>query len=318
MPLSDNLRGALFMCAAMAFFSVNDAFMKTITQTTPQFAATPLFEAIALRGLITVAGLGLLVIVTAGGQFRMTRRNAGLVGLRSLGEVAGTFAFLGALMHMPLATLTAIFQALPLAVTLAAAVIFGERIGWRRLAAIGVGFIGVLIIIRPGAASFDIWSLVALSSVAFIVLRELPTRRLGPEVPSVTVAFWAAVAVTLSSGAVALTQGFRLPGPTTLAMILAAGALVMAGYITSIRAVRLGDIAFVAPYRYTALVWGVALGWLAFDDFPDVWTLVGAGIVIASGLFTIWREAALRSKARRVDIPPDSPYTPPNRGHRSA
>jgi drug/metabolite transporter (DMT)-like permease len=312
MPLSDNLRGAAFMCAAMAFFSVNDAFMKKITQT------MPLFETIALRGLVTVLGLGLLVILTAGGQFRMTRRNAGLTGLRATGEVLGTFAFLGALMHMPLATLTAIFQALPLAVTLSAAVVFRDRIGWRRLAAIIVGFVGVLIIIRPGAASFDIWSLVALSSVAFIVLRELPTRRLGTDVPSVTVAFWSAVAVTLSSGLVALGQGWSSPDGATMAMILAAGALVMAGYITSIRAVRLGDISFVAPYRYTALLWGVLLGWFVFSDFPDGWTFVGAGVVIASGLFTIWREAALRRAARSVDIPPDSPYTPRNRGHRSA
>jgi drug/metabolite transporter (DMT)-like permease len=302
MPLSDNLRGALFMVAAMACFGLNDMLMKLIVRD------IPLFEAITLRGLVTSACLAALVILMAKGQFRITGRNARLTGLRAVGEVLGTFTFLSALVNLPLATVSAIFQALPLAVTLGAALFLGDRVGWRRLAAIAMGFVGVLIIIRPGSDSFNIWSLMALASVLCIVLRELPTRLLSKDTPTITVAFWCGVAVTLSAGAVAITQGFQMPEPRTLAMLAGAAVLVMLGYICSIRAVRLGEISFVAPFRYTALLWGVLLGWLAFGHLPDGWTWVGATIVVGSGLFTIWREAALRG---RVDIPPDSPYTPP-------
>ena len=150
MAISDNMRGALYMNVAMAAFTLNDTAMKAATQT------VPLFEAIALRGLVTTIGLVLLGLAIGGLQFRLPAQDRQVVIIRSLAEIAGTVLFLMALMHMPLANLSAILQALPLAVTLAAALVFGETIGWRRMTAILVGFVGVLIIIRPGPDGFDI------------------------------------------------------------------------------------------------------------------------------------------------------------------
>lgn len=289
MPLSDNLRGALFMCAAMAAFTINDMFMKLITQD------LPLFQAIALRGVLTVAALGFLVTTTAARRFTVPRRDARIVAVRALAEALATFTFIAALMHMPLGNLSALLQSLPLLVTLTAALVFGDRIGWRRMTAIGIGFIGVLIIIRPGTAGFDGWSLVGLASVAAVVVRDLATRELSPGIPSVTVAFWTSVLITLSSALMALGEGWVMPQTSTLLMIPAAAIGVVLGYLTIIRAMRVGDIGFVAPYRYTALLWAVVLGWLAFGDFPDGLTLLGSGIVVATGIFTIWRERKVRA-----------------------
>jgi drug/metabolite transporter (DMT)-like permease len=291
MPLSDNLRGAIFMCAAMAAFTINDMFMKLITQD------IPLFQSITMRGALTVVALGLLVNLTAQGRFSLPRKDGVIVGIRAVAEVAATFTFIAALMHMELANLSAILQSLPLLVTLAAAIFFGDRIGWRRMTAIVIGFVGVLIIIRPGTDGFDVWSLVGLASVATVVVRDLATRELSRAIPSVTVAFWTSVLLTLSSGALSIGQGWVMPQTVTLLMIPASAIGVIAGYLTIIRAMRVGDIGVVAPYRYTALLWAVVLGWLAFGDFPDAWTLVGSGIVVATGIFTIWREHKLRAGA---------------------
>ena len=176
---SDNLRGAFYMMVAMAGFTINDACMKAVTQT------IPLYQAIALRGVVTVVALALIAHVHGGLRLRLPAGAGRMVGLRTLGEIASTVAFLTALMHMPLANLSAIMQSLPLALTLAAALVFREAVGWRRLTAIGVGFAGVLIVIRPGPEGFDIWALVGLAAVAAVVVRDLSIRRLPAAVPSV-------------------------------------------------------------------------------------------------------------------------------------
>jgi drug/metabolite transporter (DMT)-like permease len=287
MAISDNLRGALYMNVAMAAFTLNDAGMKTATQT------LPLFEAIALRGAITSALLIALGLRMGGLRHRLSPRDRGVVGWRTLAEVGATITFLTALVHMPLANLSAIMQALPLAVTLAAALFLGERIGWRRLVAILIGFVGVLIIIRPGTEGFDTWSVMGLGSVACVVLRDLSTRRLSPQVPTVLVAVFSAVGVMAVGLAGTLFTGWH---PVSRAEVLAtalASVALIGGYVFGVMAMRVGDIGFVAPFRYTSLLWAIALGWLVFSTLPDLTTLVGAGIVIATGIFTLYRERQL-------------------------
>jgi len=289
-PISENLRGILLMCASMAAFTINDTFMKSVTTT------LPLYQTITLRGLIAVTGLGLLVIVTRAYRFRLNRRDGGLILLRSLADVAATILFLEALLRMPLANLSAILQALPLFITLGAAVVYGDRIGWRRMTAILVGLIGVLIIIRPGTEGFDRWALLGIASVACVVVRDLSVRPIQGELPSALVALGAAVAVTGMGLIGASCQGLQPVSGVEAAKVLGAGLFLIVGYLTSVMAMRHGDIGLVAPFRYTSLLWAIALGFLVFGNLPDAWTLLGAAIVVGAGIFTLLRERSLRRR----------------------
>jgi len=244
------------------------------------------------------------MIAQAMGGLRLwpARRDRSVIALRSLAEVGGTVFFLVALTHMPLANLSAIMQVLPLAVALAAAVFLGAPIGWRRLAAILVGFVGVMIIIRPGADSFTVWSMLGLASVVCVVVRDLTTRQLSPSVPSTSVSVWAAVTVTAMGLIGAGIQGWHAMSAHEGLLVLGAASFLIVGYLFSVMVMRVGDIGLIAPFRYTALLWAILLGWLAFVTLPDNWTLIGAGIVVASGLFTLWRERALRITAKASAI----------------
>ena len=287
MALSENMRGAALMMAAMAAFTVNDAAMKAVTQS------LPLYEAIFLRGLITLALLIPLARAMGGLRFTLARRDAGLVALRSAAEIGGTVLFLTALTHMPLADLSAIMQSLPLAVTLAAALVFGEKVGWRRMLAIGVGFSGVLLIVRPGGAGFDAWALAGVGAVLCVVVRDLATRRMSAALPSVTVAVFAAAAVTTLGAVVAPFGGWAPVAAADWALLATAAVFLILGYIFIVSATRTGDVGLVAPFRYTALLWALVLGWFAFGDFPDRLTLAGAAIVVATGIYTFHRERRL-------------------------
>lgn len=294
MPITENLRGILLMCASMAAFTINDTFMKSVTQT------MPLFQTIGLRGMIAVVGLLILALATGAFRFRPNRRDGWLILLRSLADVAATIFFLEALLRMPLANLSALLQALPLLITLAAALVYGDKIGWRRMTAILVGLIGVLIIIRPGTEGFDRWSLLGLASVACVVVRDLAVRPLQGQIPSTLVALGAAVAVTLMGWIGTAFQGWQDPTGSEAGRVLGAGLFLIVGYLTSVAAMRHGDIGLVAPFRYTSLLWAIVLGLLVFGDLPDGWTLFGATIVIAAGLFTLWRERRIRVLARQT------------------
>lgn len=291
MPLSDNLRGALYMNVAMAAFTLNDAAMKAALQD------LPLWQAIAMRGLVTLGPLLLVAHLSGGIRLSMGPKDRGVVAIRCFAEVASTLLFLAALVHMPIANLSAILQALPLAVTLAAAVFFGERVGWRRMSAILVGFAGVLIIIRPGPSGFDIWSLMGLASMAFVVLRDLSTRKLSRAVPSATVAILASVAVTVTALALTPLTGWVMPTGRDILLILAAATCLVAGYNFAVMVMRVGDVGFVAPFRYTSLLWAIVLGWLVFGTLPDALTLFGAALVVGSGIFTLVRERRLAKAA---------------------
>lgn len=306
MAISDNLRGTGYMCLSMLAFTVNDTFVKAVTQE------VPLFQTVFLRGLIAIAGLVVMGFVTGAFRQRISGADWRLIGLRSLAEIFATITFLSALLHMQLANLSAIMQALPLAVTLAAALVFGDRIGWRRLLAILFGFVGVMIIIRPGTDAFDIWSLMGVASVFCVVVRDLAVRRLGAHVPSVTVALGAALTVAAVGLGLSLVPtsgmganfagltGWQPLHATQLVQITAAGACLIVGYVCAVTAMRWGDIGVVAPFRYTSLLWAILLGLLAFGQLPDGWTLIGSAIVVASGVYTLLRERKLRRAARAV------------------
>ena len=297
MILTDNIRGALMMVGAMTAYTVNDAFMKSLS------GDMPVFQAIFLRGLGVTLALGL--ICWSKGQFRarIAPRDRRLIGLRSLAEAASALMFLTALFNMPLANLSAILQALPLTVSLAAALILREPLGWRRLTAILIGFGGVLLIVRPGGADFNIYSLYAVGAVLLVTVRDLAVRPMSRDVPSILVAFVAAGTVCAVAGAVSLLSPWAPLTPIVAAQLLGAMTAILGGYILSVTAMRWGEIGFVAPFRYTSLIVAGILGLLVFGEVPRGLTLIGAAIVVATGLFTLYRE-------RRLKVTPSLPRIP--------
>ncbi len=295
MPVfSDNTRGALMMMGAMCAYTFNDAFMKALSDE------IPLFQAIFFRGMGAVVFLAILCKILGQLRFRFPLREWGLLLLRTAGELGGTFFFLTALFNMPIANVSAILQVLPLSVSLAAALFLGEALGWRRLTAIFVGFVGVIMIIQPGGADFNIFSLYALAAVGCVTLRDIAVRRMSRDVPSVFVALIAAVGVTCMGAAGSMFTPWQ-PFTTTSGLQLAgAMSFLIFGYIASVSAMRFGEIGFVAPFRYTSLLVALVLGVLVFGEWPNALALTGGAIVVATGLFTLYRETQLRIRHRVV------------------
>ncbi len=288
--LSDNVRGALFMSISMAGFALNDAIIKLIS------AELGLYQIIFLRGIFVTLAVGLLVLRQGGIFYLPARRDAGIMALRAAGEVGGTLCFLTALFNMPIANATAILQALPLAVTLAAALFLGEKVGWRRYTAITVGFTGVLIIVRPGSEGFNAYALWVVAAVGFIVLRDLSTRRLSAATPSAYVALSSSLAITAVGGLLSLTAPWQPVSGGALAMLAGAAGFLFFGYLFAVMTMRVGEVSFVSPFRYSVLIWAMVLGLLFFDEVPDGWTLLGSLVVVGTGIYSFYRERRVKDR----------------------
>ena len=216
-------------------------------------------------------------------------------------------SFLAAITHLPLANTSAIMQSLPLAITLGAALTLHEPVGWRRWSAIVAG-IGVLIIVRQGVAGFNQFTLLALVSVLFCSLRDLATKQIPPHIPSLFITLLTTITVT-TAGAVILFPlgGWTPPSAHAVGMLALSAVLVLIGYQCVIMALRSGDISAIAPFRYTALLWALLLGYLVFGDVPDTMMVLGASIIVASGLYAFYREQIRHREvaAGAAGLPPD-------------
>ncbi|TQV72470.1 DMT family transporter [Denitrobaculum tricleocarpae] len=289
--LSDNVRGALFMSISMAGFALNDATIKLIS------GELGFYQIIFLRGIFATLLIGLLLRQRGALFYLPSRRDAGIMAVRAAGEVGGTLCFLTALFNMPIANATAILQALPLAVTLAAALFMGEKVGWRRYTAIAVGFTGVLIIVRPGGEGFNAYALWAVAAVGFIVLRDLTTRRLSAGIPSAYVALSSSFVLTLVGGLLALTVPWPPVSTSALAMLAGAAGFLFFGYLFAVMTMRVGEVSFVSPFRYSVLIWAILLGLLLFGEVPDGWTLFGSAVVVGMGIYTFYRERRVKEES---------------------
>ncbi|MBU2358849.1 MAG: DMT family transporter [Alphaproteobacteria bacterium] len=293
-PLSDNMRGAALMAAAMMTFTVNDTFTKTLSDV------LPLSQLLFLRGIGVMICLAVMARAMGQLRFDLSLRDWVYIGLRTLGEIGGAYFFITALFHMPIANVSAILQVLPLSVALAGALFMNEPLGWRRLVAIMVGFGGVMLIVRPGGADFNIFSLYALAAVACVTLRDLVVRRLSRSVPSLMVSLSAAVGITVFSGVASIWVDWQPMSGQEVFRLGGATVFVVFGYIFSVAAMRVGEIGFVAPFRYASLLTALVLGMIVFKEFPSTLTLIGAGIVVATGIFTLFREQQLALRRRVV------------------
>jgi S-adenosylmethionine uptake transporter len=294
--LSDNMRGALLMTLSMAAFTVNDACLKALSDE------LPLFQALLLRGIGVTILLTGLTFAKRQLTLDIARRDWGLIALRTAAEAGAAWFFITALFNMPIGNISAIMQAMPLSVTLAGALFLGEAVGWRRLAAILVGFVGVLLIVQPGSDGFTHYSVFALLSVACVTVRDLAARRMSRSVPSLLVATVAAVGVTAFAGVGAMFIDWQPVSGLAAAQLFTSMSFVIFGYVASVSAMRVGEIGFVAPFRYTSLLVALILGLLVFGDWPDSLTLAGAAIVVATGVFTLYRERQLRLSARKREL----------------
>ena len=284
MRLNDNLLGAALMTCCVLAYVLNDAVMKLL------FADIDFFQAIFLRGLVSLPPLLILALMTKTLLQKYSTKNQRLLIIRILAEIGTTVTFLTALKHMPLANVTAILQSLPLAITMAAAIFLGEPVGWRRWSAICVGFTGVLIIIRPGLAGFNSYSLLALAAVILLTVREISTRQLDNKIPTVTVALSTTLGITAFAALMLIGTEWADINFASWSLIIAAAAAVTVATLLSVVAMRTGDIGFVSPFRYTSLIGAIGLGILLFGDWPDGITLLGAAIIAFAGIYSLYRE----------------------------
>lgn len=296
----DNLKGAAIMVFAMLGFAIEDAFIKLLA------GVLPVGQVIASLG--AGGALVFAVLVKAQGLPLFPRAIlARPVLLRNLGEVIGTLGFVTAIALIPLSTASAIVQAIPLFVTLGAALFLGEPVGWRRWSAILVGFAGVLLIIRPGMAGFDWQSLFALQAVFGLAIRDLATRRVAVATSSIQLSFLAFFMLIPTGGMLLWLWGDPPLVPTGTQWAFLAGAIGFAAisYNAIVVAMRIGEISFVTPFRYSRMIFALVIGVVVFAERPDALTLIGAGIIIASGLYTLWRERCVRTVSANPLLPTD-------------
>ena len=281
----DNLTGAGLMVLAMLCFAIEDMFIKFLG------GASPVGQLLALLG----AG-GALIMAGACAVQRQPLLSRDLLStpvlIRNAGELIGTLGFVTALVLIPLATASAILQTTPLMVTLGAALFLGEQVGWRRWAAISIGLVGVLLILRPGMAGFDWNALFAVQGMIGLSIRDLATRRAPARLSALQLSFVAFILLVPAGVAMMLVQGIAYVPPTPREwVLLAIAALIGAfSYRFIVQAMRVGDVSVVTPFRYTRMVFALVIGVAVFAEIPDRLTLIGVAIIIGSGLYTLWRE----------------------------
>ncbi|MEM9438572.1 MAG: DMT family transporter [Pseudomonadota bacterium] len=283
-----NRRGAALMVGSMTAFTVNDAFMKALG------TEWPLFQSIFMRGVFAALIMAVLAVGLGHFKLKLARGDWAMVLIRTGCEALAAGLFITAIFNMPLAEATAILQTLPLTVTLAGAIFLGEKVGWRRWLAILVGFLGVLLIVQPGGSGFSVYSLYAIASVVVITGRDIASRSMSSDVPSLMAAFVGALGVMIF-GAVGSTTETWAPFTASAAYALGGAVLaILSAYYFSVAAMRSGDIGFVAPYRYTALLVALVIGVLFFGEIPSLLTLCGAALIMVTGLYTLFREARVK------------------------
>lgn len=291
---SANRVGILAMIVAMGCFIVNDALVKYASQTMP--AAQLIF----LRGVM--ASVLVLAVAQAMGAARRIRETArGWVAVRAIVDAIATVLFLVSLFHLPLANATAINMTSPLFITVLAAMFIGERLGPARWLAVGIGFLGVLLIIQPQAEGFNSYALVCLTATVLLSVRDLLTRRVPPRVPSILITLSNTFAVTLLAGALSLIEGWRPYGAFELGLLAIAAVFLSTAYYLIVISTRRGDLSLVAPFRYTALLFATIAGFVVWGDTPNALGWCGIALVVASGIYVL----RASRRARAAPVAPD-------------
>ncbi|MGX1786925.1 DMT family transporter [Bosea sp. NPDC055332] len=280
---AQNRRGIIAMMAAMTLFCCNDALMKLAREVFPAG------QALALRTVFAVmASLALVVFMSDWRKLPLGLRP--LVLVRAGVEALCALTFIWALGLLPLANITAIVMASPLLIVLLAVLLRIESVGWRRALALAVGFIGVLIVMRPSADGFSSAALVALAGAGLVAIRDLTTRFISSDVPSTVVSLTATVIVGLLGVGMSGLETWQSPWRIELAYLAGAAILVTGGGLSIISAFRNTDVGVVAGYRYSVVPIAVLIGWLVWGESPDKIAFAGIALIVGSGLYTLHRQ----------------------------
>lgn len=285
---SDAARGILLLLATVLVFSISDAIGKVIAEA---YGGLMVSWARFVFALVAVP----LIFPHRLGELVVTRQPLLQLARATVVIGANTIFFIG-LRHLPLADAVAIGFVSPFITTLLAIPILKEKVGVRRWAAIAVGFVGVLVIVRPGFEARSWAYALPMISSAFWAFYVVLTRKLGQSESPLATLFY-----TPTAGAVALSATAPLywawPQPWHWALLVLIGVLATLGHLTLIRAYRLASTSMLAPFNYASIVFATTLGYVLFGTFPDGWTFVGIAIIVASGLYMFHREALRRREA---------------------
>jgi drug/metabolite transporter (DMT)-like permease len=282
-----NLKGIVAMVVATAVFTCGDAFMKLVSSS----LATG--ESVFARGVCSA----LLVTIAAfwtGSILAFRRAFVQAMGWRCVGDVGSALFFQAALARMPFADIMGILQMTPLSLTAASALVLGERVGWRRCAAIAVGFAGALLVIKPGSSTFNAWAILGMLAVLGGTLRDIATRRLDAALSPLLILWLSQMAVAATGLACASFESWVMPNRNQILCLVCASVFSLIGQLCVIYSLRSGEISAVAPFRYAGMMWAILFGLCIWNELPDPLSFAGILLLASAGLYTFYREQQLR------------------------
>ena len=298
---SDTSRGVMFLCAGLFVFSFQDIIIKHLS------GSLPVHEIVVIRGLVA-APLIFLYVHFDSGLGALTTKRPWLHAVRAVAMFISYLTFYLAIAAVPLTTAVALFFTAPLMITALSIPMLRERVGWRRWLGVLIGFCGVLVILRPGVTAIEPAAFLALVSALAYSLAQLLGRRLGATESAAVMTFYMAIMFIYLGGLLGLALGsgefsdssnpaldflFRawtVPSGLELAMLVAIGVISAVGFVFLTQAYRIGEANKVAPFEYTVMIWAIMLSFLFFGSTPDMFTLLGAGLIAASGIYVLHRE----------------------------
>lgn len=281
------------MMLSMACFAIEDTFIKILSARLP---ATQILFSIGFGGALITFLIAFVSRVNLADKILLNKH----VITRTVADLFGALSFTSAMVLIPMSLLASILQATPLFVTLGAAVLLGEKVGWRRWSAILTGFVGVLIILQPGYGNFQIASLLGLAAVLCLALRDVVTRDMATEIPTITVTFYACLAMG-SAGFIAYPFFGPLFLPTAFETVVLIGAAIigLSGYLLLVLATRKGDVSVIAPFRYSRLLFSLGLASLILGEKLTFQIVFGGILIVGSGIYMFGRERRL--SLRKID-----------------
>ena len=285
----NNRKGIVLMLVAMAGFTLEDLFVKKLS------SSLSIGQILITFGICSSLVFALIAMANGHNVFAghaWTR----ITIARTVAEAIAAVAFVISLSLVPLATVAAVLQVSPLTITMGAALFLGEQVGWRRWMAIISGFIGVLFIIRPGFSDFNPTVLIVLISVMGITIRDLITRVISDSIATSVVSFQAFASLFISGLLVTAFNSDEIVAISSIQASYFLGGVVFGviGYYGIVSSMRIGDASIVSPFRYSRLLFSITVGILVFNEYPDFLTLIGAAIIVCSGLYTFLREHQFR------------------------